>query len=111
MILFVFIVVKSVSKVVKVVCNPLVFAMVKAPSAMVGCFPFSAVSNPLVFAMVKSPSAMVGCFVPISVKRLVVLTKKELALILTPVISHVMEKSPCCEISPKTLVPTRVLLP
>jgi len=46
--------------------------------------------------------------VPISVKRLVVPTKKEVPLILTPVISPVVVEPPCCVTSPKIFVPTRV---
>jgi len=71
----------------------------------------NAVCNPSVFAMVQSPSSMVGCLVPISVKRLVVPTKKEVPLIVSPVISPVVVKSPCCVISPTILVPTRVKFP
>ena len=83
--------------------NPSVFAMVKSPSLIVGCFVFNASSNLSVFAMVKSPSFISSCLSFISVKRLVVPTKKELALILSPVISPVVVKSPCCVISPKHL--------
>jgi len=67
--------------------------------------------NPDVFAMVESPSLIVPNLPFISVKRLVVPTKKELAWILTPEISPVVEKSPCCVISPKKIVPTNVVLP
>ena len=125
-------------------CNPSVFAIVKSPSLIVGCFvPISvitlvvpitkspvmdtfpsivppvssyllsnAVCNPLVFAIVKSPSCISSCFVPISVKRFVVPTKNEVPSMESPVISPVVEKSPCCcEIVPNTLVPTNVVLP
>ena len=59
----VFAIVKSPSAIVfcllsNAVCNPSVFAIVKSPSDNVFCFPFNAVCNPSVFAMVKSPSAI-----------------------------------------------------
>ena len=45
----------------KALCSPFVFAIVRSPSAMLGCLLSRAACSPFVFAIVRSPSAIVGC--------------------------------------------------
>ena len=80
--------------------SPVMFTFPIIEPPVSSYLPSNAVCNPLVFAMVKSPSAIVSCFVPISVMTLVVPTTKSPVMVTFPFIeppvsSYLLSKASC----------------